>query len=143
MSRTVVKSTPRSSACVAWVCLIQCGLARRNFSAVPGFSPAITSATCAKNLFITAHSRGAVMLLALSCSKLPRSHAARLAALANQPQPAFAPRVFLNHAEFSLNQFAGSQPGGIGEIQYKTQPVLRLRLPALGPLQSLRHRLYH
>jgi len=32
LSRTVVRSTPRSSTKAAWVCRIQCGLARRSFS---------------------------------------------------------------------------------------------------------------
>ena len=38
LSITVVSSAPLAKACVAWVCLIQCGLARRNFSAVFGDS---------------------------------------------------------------------------------------------------------
>ena len=44
LSLTVVSSAPLAKACVAWVCLIQCGLARRNFSAVFGDSASIASA---------------------------------------------------------------------------------------------------
>ena len=63
LSLTVVSSAPLAKACVAWVCLIQCGLARRNFSAVFGDSASIASAVVVKKRLVTSHSRLEVMRL--------------------------------------------------------------------------------
>ncbi|PZP99185.1 MAG: hypothetical protein DI587_11040 [Variovorax paradoxus] len=61
-----ISSAPRASACVACVWRIQCGLARRSFSAVAGLSASMTSATCAKKRRMTLHRRAALMPAALS-----------------------------------------------------------------------------
>lgn len=71
LSRTVVSSAPRASACVACVWRIQCGLARRSLSAVIGLSASITSATFRKKRRKMLHSLAVVMLAALSGLMLP------------------------------------------------------------------------
>ena len=70
LSLTVVSSAPRAKACVACVWRIQCGLARRSFSAVAGLSAAITSATFRKKRCMTAHSLAVVMPAALTIRPL-------------------------------------------------------------------------
>src|SRR6218665_44165 len=52
-SRTDVNPAPRARACEAWVWRIQCGLARRSFSAVVGLSASTTWATFMKKRRIT------------------------------------------------------------------------------------------
>ena len=60
LSRTVVSAAPRASAWVAWVCRIQCGLARRNFSANSESAGSNSTAANRKNLFMIAHRRAPV-----------------------------------------------------------------------------------
>ena len=61
LSRTVVSSAPRSSAWVACVCRIQCGVARLSFSARAGWTTCSSSDAVAKNRFTSAQSRPVVM----------------------------------------------------------------------------------
>jgi len=63
LSLTVVNSVPRAKARVVWVCLIQCGLALRNFSAVFGDSASMASAVVMKKRLVTSHNRLEVMQL--------------------------------------------------------------------------------
>lgn len=61
LSHTAVSAVPPSSACVACVCRIQRGVARRSFSAPAGQSFSKTDAAVAKNRFMMPHSRVAVI----------------------------------------------------------------------------------
>lgn len=62
LSCTVVSVAPLVSAWVAWVCRIQCGVARRSFWTSIGSSASITSAAVRKNRRSISLRRGVVML---------------------------------------------------------------------------------
>lgn len=57
LSRTLVSSALRPSACIAWVSRVQCGLARRSFSASGAESASIAFAVSRKNQRSTTHRR--------------------------------------------------------------------------------------
>jgi hypothetical protein len=146
---------------------VQCGVARRSFSAVAGLHSSITSAAAAKKRFIAAHNRAVVM--PGSPSSLPtnamagshfagvvgtprwaryRSSAARanggnatlarFSAVADHVQPSMAMSIDLDRAERGADQLAGAQSRGVGELEHEAQALRGRPLPAM-PSVALMH----
>lgn len=139
------------------MCCIQCGLARRSFSAVAGLSASMTSATFMKKRRMTLHRRAAVMATASCGSRLPISgvrgaHRARVigrprciryrssAARASGSRTALLPvrpvivvRVDLDLPQGGIHQLADAQARGVGEIEHKAKALRSGRFPAMHP----------
>lgn len=140
-------STPRpwARASVACVCRIQCGRARRGFSAAAGWSAPMRSAASLKDRFTTCHSRVLLMRISGSPARSPKRAGsgrhrlrqigrprlggastpvapagARPLCRCARPSPSFSrssPCPSVSIAEPRRDQFAGPQSGGIAEVK--------------------------